>query len=81
MKSILFTATWCSPCKNLKEYASKHDINFSEVYDIDSDAGQEMSAKHGIRGVPTSILLDGSKEVDRMVGFDMNKIANFKVGE
>tara|TARA_Y100000356_G_C11157432_1_gene234057 strand:- start:65 stop:313 length:249 start_codon:yes stop_codon:yes gene_type:complete len=82
MKKILyFTATWCGPCKALaprmEQLASQ--INYQKI-DVDSD--RELSAKYGVRNVPSLVLIDQSgQELNRMVGVHSNEqILNFYNG-
>lgn len=57
---IDFYATWCGPCKMLapvldeiaEEYAGKVD-----VYKVNVDAEEELSALFGIRSVPTLLFV------------------------
>lgn len=56
---IDFYADWCGPCKTLapileqlsKEYGDKIDI-----YKIDTEAEQELSAAFGIRSIPSMLF-------------------------
>ena len=68
MKKILrFTASWCGPCKALAASLEKADIGVPiEVVDI--DVHTEVAREYRIRSVPTLILLDGEKELTRLVG-------------
>jgi len=52
---VLFSATWCNPCQNLKRWMVEQDIK-TDVVDIDEEP--EKSKKFGIRSVP-ALLLDG----------------------
>lgn len=57
-----FYATWCGPCKALgpvleelsEEYGDRIDI-----YKVDVDKEQELSAVFGIRSVPTLLFIPG----------------------
>jgi thioredoxin 2 len=35
---------------------------------VDTDRNQELAARFGIRGIPTLILFEGGREVDRATG-------------
>lgn len=67
----LFGAAWCSACKSLKPIAEK--MANVEYVDIDTPEGMELSAKHGIRGLPTMVREDGKV----LVGSDMAKVKEF----
>ena len=66
-----FWAEWCGPCKRLgptvdalaSEYAGKVTIGKLNV-----DENPVAAANYGIKGIPTMILFNGGKEVERIVG-------------
>ncbi len=65
-KVLKFSASWCSPCKEL---ARRLEAMGQEVEEIDVDANEELAAQYGIRGVPTMVMLDDAgKEISRLVG-------------
>uniref|UniRef100_A0A8C6U661 Thioredoxin n=1 Tax=Neogobius melanostomus TaxID=47308 RepID=A0A8C6U661_9GOBI len=71
---IDFTAKWCPPCKAIapefEKLAGQHkDVVFLKV---DIDDAKELSAKHGIRSVPTFLFFKGGAKVDTMSGADLN---------
>ena len=67
-----FFATWCGPCKMLAPTIEKLSANYSGkagVFKIDTDKGQKLATRFGIRGVPTLIFFKNGKEATRIVGF------------
>ncbi len=66
-----FWAEWCGPCKMMaplfEEAARRLEprVRFAKV---DTDRNQELAARFGIRGIPTLILFEGGREVDRATG-------------
>ena len=66
-----FFATWCGPCKALSpileevsnEYEGKVDI-----YKVDVDEEEELSAAFGIRTIPTLLFISMDKNPHIMVG-------------
>jgi glutaredoxin len=69
-KLILYSASWCMPCRNVKATLDKYKIAY-EVVDIDKDS--ERARLGGIRGVPTLELGD-----NRVVGnLTINQIEHF----
>lgn len=72
-----FWAPWCMPCKMMgpiiNELAEDDSISAS-IAKLNVDENKKISAKYGVRGIPTSILFKNGKEVKRFVGV---KPANF----
>jgi thioredoxin 2 len=65
-----FWAEWCGPCKMMAPaFAAladeRHDVHFLKV---DSDRNEQLSARFGIRSIPTLILFRGGREVARKSG-------------
>ena len=66
-----FSATWCGPCKKIapiieelaEEYAGRVVVGTCAVDECD-----ELTAKFGIRNVPTVLFIKNGEVVDRHVG-------------
>lgn len=66
MKAVKLEASWCGPCKMLTQQLDQRGIKI-EVNDIDEDSS--LARQHGVRGVPTILILnDDGTEVERFVG-------------
>jgi thioredoxin 1 len=67
MEILRFTASWCQPCKALAMQLTELELNDS-VTVIDIDEQSNLAIKHGVRSVPTMVMLENGKEVKRIVG-------------
>tara|TARA_A100000172_G_scaffold64246_1_gene43705 strand:+ start:205 stop:450 length:246 start_codon:yes stop_codon:yes gene_type:complete len=81
MKKILyFSAAWCGPCKTLGPImeSASGQVNYQKV---DVDSNPELSAKYGIRNIPTMVLVENGVEIKRKVGvLTKEQILNFYNG-
>lgn len=68
MKKILrFTASWCGPCETLTFRLA--NIKFSiPMETIDIDQHPDKATQYNVKTVPTLIIIDEDKEVDRIIG-------------
>lgn len=69
-----FSATWCGPCQTfkptMKELASEgYNIEF-----IDVDENNEAAAEYNVRSVPTTVIMENGKEIDRLVGAQTKRV-------
>lgn len=67
-----FWATWCGPCKMIapvveeiaQEYADKIVVGKVDVDEVPS-----IAARYNVMSIPTLIVFENGKEVNRLVGF------------
>jgi thioredoxin 2 len=66
-----FYADWCGPCKMMApvfaDFARRQQGRVL-VAKVDTDANPGVSARFGIRSIPTLTLMHGGREVARQVG-------------
>ena len=67
---IKFESTWCGPCKMLSPILDRiakdnSSINFGKV---DIDESSDLASEYKIMSVPTLVLFENGKEVNRLVG-------------
>ena len=66
-----FWAPWCGPCRMMApEYEKACALlePYARFVKVDTEAHQDLGAKHNIRSVPTLAIFKGGKEVSRISG-------------
>jgi thioredoxin 2 len=66
-----FYADWCGPCKMMAPSVDEIAATYQGralVAKLDTDRAQRTSASFNIRGIPTTIVFKGGKEVARQTG-------------
>lgn len=66
-----FWAEWCGPCKMIgpvvEELAGEYDGK-AVIGKVDVDANPEISARFGIRSIPTLLVFKNGEVVDKQIG-------------
>ncbi|MFT6716334.1 MAG: thioredoxin 1 [Saprospiraceae bacterium] len=66
-----FWAEWCGPCRMVgpivTELSTEYDGK-AVVGKVDVDSNKEISAKYGIRNIPTILFFKDGEMVDKIVG-------------
>ena len=66
-----FGATWCGPCRMIAPYMDQISDELAgkaQVAKVDVDECPGISAKYGIRNVPTVLFFKNGEIVDKNVG-------------
>lgn len=66
-----FYADWCGPCKMMAPYVDEIAAGYQGralVAKLDTDRAQRTASSFNIRGIPTTIVFKGGREVARQTG-------------
>lgn len=66
-----FSATWCGPCQRqmpIVEKFATENLNRVKVCKVDIDESPAITAKFGIRGVPTMLVFRQGEKTASQVG-------------
>jgi len=66
-----FWAPWCGPCRSMApafERAAAETEPAARFAKLNTDEAQDISARFGIRSIPTLMVFKGGKEVARQAG-------------
>jgi len=59
MKLVVYSAPWCSDCREAKRFLEKHNIPYSEInIETTPGAAQEVIRRTGKRAIP-QFVIDG----------------------
>ena len=66
-----FGAPWCPPCRAMEpvfgELAGRFDGSV-RFFKMNIDDNPAVAQRYGVKGIPTFIVFDGGREVERVVG-------------
>jgi thioredoxin 1 len=77
-----FWAEWCGPCKMIGPLVEELANEFEGkaiIGKVDVDTNPEVSAKFGIRSIPTLLVFKGGKIVDKQVGAVPKSVLSEKI--
>lgn len=66
-----FWATWCGPCKMLSPIIAEvaSEAEGFKVCSVDVDEEQDLAMTYEVSSIPTLLVFQGGKVVNRSVGF------------
>lgn len=79
---IDFWAEWCGPCKMIGPLVEELANEFEGkaiIGKVDVDTNPEVSAKFGIRSIPTLLVFKDGKIVDKQVGAVPKSVLSDKI--
>lgn len=70
ISAVKFGATWCAPCKTLGKTLGKVKDEFPNIQflSVDIDDQPAQAKDYRIRSVPTVILFRDGREINRIIG-------------
>ena len=69
MKNVFyFTADWCQPCKKVKPIVEDMKKEGFQFQMVDADYEQFLVKQFQVKSIPTFILLEDGKEINRITG-------------
>ena len=63
-----FSATWCGPCKQFKPIMQELSDEGYKIEFIDGDENRDLAIKYNIRSIPTTVIEEEGKEINRLLG-------------
>jgi len=71
--AIKFWSTWCQPCKAFAPKVATLDDEFDNVdfISIDIDQVPTLARKYKVRSLPTLLLIENGKELNRIEGLQL----------
>tara|TARA_A100001011_G_C14068515_1_gene739220 strand:- start:267 stop:515 length:249 start_codon:yes stop_codon:yes gene_type:complete len=82
MKSAkYFTASWCGPCQQFKPIMEGLKSDGLPIEIIDIDSNEDLARKFLVRSVPTTIIMEDDKEIERFIGAKTKQLIENRLGE
>jgi len=72
-----FYADWCGPCRMVAPFVdeiARANVGKLLVAKVDTDQAQNVAMKYGIRSIPTIVVFESGKELERSVGFEPDRL-------
>jgi thioredoxin 1 len=77
-----FWAPWCGPCRMqtpiLEKLVAAGEIK-AKIVKVNTDENQEIAGRFSIQSIPTLILFENGKELERMIGTQPENVLKNKL--
>lgn len=77
-----FWAEWCGPCKIIGPVVEELAVEYEGkaiIGKVDVDSNPEVSAKFGIRSIPTLLVFKNGEVVDKQIGVVSKNVLSQKI--
>jgi len=82
MKNVFyFTTDWCGPCKKTRPVVEDMKKEGFEFQIIDADYEQLLVKRFQVKSVPTFILFENEKEINRVTGAQTRQQLEYFINE
>lgn len=79
MKVVLFTLSTFKPCKNIVKILSELGVPFKEIVVDYNKATEVVADLYEVNTVPTIVILEGKKVIDRITGYQIKSFLEEKL--
>ena len=70
--AVVFSRPGCPPCERLKAAIAEDATLFAgyRLQQVDSSQDRELAARHGVRSVPTVVIVRNGRQVAKRSGYE-----------
>ena len=77
-----FWAPWCGPCRMIAPVIDELAVEFdgtAKICKVNTEEQGELTAKYGVRSIPTILIFKDGEIVDQMIGATSKAILEEKI--